>query len=74
MLLVTLKILYPEILMPTWVWEGRVEIEVDCLLELMEFLWIKMGLGIGFLGLFVPNTFSMFGEVLVHGRRYYGLN
>ena len=37
-------------------------------------LWIKMGLGIGFLGLFVPNTFSMFGEVLIHGRRYYGLN
>ena len=38
------------------------------------FLWIKMGLGIGFLGLFVPNTFFMFGKFLVHGQRYYGLN
>ena len=30
--------------------------------------------GIVVLGLFVPNIFSMFGKVLVHGRRYYGLN
>ena len=32
------------------------------------FLWIKMGLGIGFLGLFLPNTFFMFGKFLVHGH------